>query len=147
MKKLVVIVIALFALQITSAQGMHKGKKGMDLSPEEMANLKTKKMTLALDLNKNQQSDIYKINLENATQRKSQKAERKSKHESGEIKKPTKKERLEMANKKLDHQIATKAKMKKILNSDQYTKWERMMAKRNGQKKDKSKHKKHHKRA
>lgn len=147
MKKLVLIVMALCAIQITSAQGPHKGKKGMDLSPEDMASLQTKKMVLALDLTDAQQNDVYQINLENAKLRKAHMAERKARRESGEAKKPTKEERLEMANKKLDHQIAVKAKMKDILNEEQYKRWERMMAKRQAQMKDKIRNKKARKKA
>lgn len=141
MKKLVLVVMALCAIQITAAQGPHKGKKGMDLSPEEMANLQTKKMTLALDLTDAQQQDIYKINLENAKLRKAHMAERKAKRESGEAQKPTQEERLKMANKKLDHMIEVKAKMKDILNDEQYARWEKMVAKRQAKMKGKAKNK------
>lgn len=139
MKKLVLIVLALCAVQIASAQGPHKGKKGMNLSAEELANLKTKKMTLALDLTEAQQDDIYIINLENAKLRKAHMTERKAKRESGEATKPTKEERLAMANKMLDHKIAVKAKVKKILNEEQYARWEKMMAKRQAKMKHKAK--------
>ncbi|TBN00857.1 hypothetical protein EYD45_13605 [Hyunsoonleella flava] len=142
MKKLVLVVMTLCAIQITSAQGPNKGKKGMDMSPEDMATLQTKKMTLALDLTDAQQEDIYEINLENAKLRKAHMAERKAKRESGEVQKPTKEQRLEMANKRLDHMIEVKAKMKNILNDEQYTRWERMMAKRQTKMKDKFKGKK-----
>ena len=142
MKKLVLVVMALCAIQITSAQGHQKSKKGMNLSAEEIATIQTKKMTLALDLTEAQQDGIYQVNLENAKLRKAHMAERKAKRESGEAKKPTKEERIEMVNKRLDHQIAVKAKMKDILSEEQYKKWERMMAKKSTKMKDKSKDKK-----
>ncbi|MGC6429690.1 MAG: hypothetical protein ACON5F_01460 [Jejuia sp.] len=141
MKKLVLVVMAFCAIQIASAQGQHKGKKGMDLSPEDMATLQTKKMTLALDLTKAQQDDIYEINLENAKLRKAHMDERKAKRESGEAKKPSKDKRVAMMNKMLDHKIATKEKMKNILDEDQYARWEKMMAKRASKMKDKAKDK------
>ena len=130
MKKLILIALALFALQV-SAQDEHKGKhkkgerakKMMNISAEEMATLQTKKLTLALDLSESQQSKIQEINLENATKRKEMMAKRKAKKESGEAKKPTDKERLAMANARLDHKIAEKSKMKDILNDEQYAKW------------------------
>ena len=142
MKKLIMIAIAICTLQITTAQGPERNRKAMmDLEPEEVATLQTKKMTLYLDLNASQQDDIYKLNLENAKMRKAQMAERKAKRESGEATKPTKKERLAMANKMLDHKIEVKAKMKKILNDDQYAKWEESMAKRDSKMKGKNKNK------
>ena len=95
----------------------------MNISAEEMATLQTKRLTLALDLTKSQQTKIQEINLENATKRKEMMAKHKAKKESGDAKKPTDKERLAMANARLDHKIAMKAKMKDILNEEQFAKW------------------------
>jgi hypothetical protein len=145
MKKIILIAIAFIGLQAT-AQGQKKQsqnnkgnhQKMMNLSAEEMATLQTKKMTLILDLDASQQNEIKKINLENATKRKAIMAERKAKKESGEAQKPTQEQRYAMANARLDHMIATKAKMKKILNKEQFEKWEkaqkRMATKRNHKK-------------
>ena len=142
MKKLIVLAIAICAVQITTAQGPRNGNKAMqNLSAEEMATLQTKKMTLALDLTASQQDEIYQINLENAKMRKARMEERKAKRESGENMKPSEKERVEMANKMLDHKIAMKAKMKKILNEEQYNKWETSMANRGDKAKGKDKSK------
>lgn len=131
MKKLIVIAIALIGLQVVAQDqkmerpNNERAHKMMDLSAEEIATLQTKKMTLHLDLSESQQAKIQKINLENATKRKAIMEARKAKKESGELKKPTQEERLKMKNTKLDHQIAMKAKMKDILNDEQYAKWEK----------------------
>ncbi|MEC3905402.1 hypothetical protein VOI54_00075 [Tamlana sp. 2201CG12-4] len=132
MKKIILIAIAFIGLQAVAQEHKkqaHKNhdnrQKMMDMSAEEIATLQTKKMTLFLDLNESQQTEIKKINLENATKRKAAMAEYKAKKESGEAQKPTKEQRLAMKNAKLDHMIATKAKMKKILNEEQYAKWEK----------------------
>tara|TARA_R110002050_G_scaffold273113_1_gene417031 strand:+ start:23184 stop:23642 length:459 start_codon:yes stop_codon:yes gene_type:complete len=143
MKKLILIVIALISIQ-SFAQGERNERpnrednrqKMINLSAEEIATLHTKKMTLHLDLNKSQQDDIYKINLENASLRKTQMAERNARKEAGTAQKPSKEERLEMMNAMLDHKIAVKAKMKKILNEEQYAKWGEMQAKMTHNKKD-----------
>ena len=133
MKKLLLIALAFIGLQVT-AQGQKPNhhKEGNErfnalknLSAEDAATLQTKKMTLALDLNESQQKDIYKINLENATKRKAHMEAWKAKKESGTAEKPSQEERVKMMNAMLDHKIAEKAKMKKILNDDQYTKWEK----------------------
>ncbi len=137
MKKLVIIAVAFLALQATAQQQnkerpnrQERNQKMMNLSAEEMATLRTKKMTLYLDLNESQQAKIHKLNLENATKRKAMMEARKARKGSGNAEKPSKEERLKMMNAKLDHQIAMKAKMKDILNEEQYAKWEKAQAKR-----------------
>ena len=146
MKKILIIAVALLALQVTAQEQQRErsNKQGralkmMNLSAEDAATLQTKKMTLHLDLNKSQQAEIKKINLENATKRKAMIAERKARKESGEAQKPTQEQRLKMANTKLDHKIAMKAKMKNILNEEQYAKWEKaqMQNTKNGKNKKK----------
>lgn len=134
MKKLIIIALALFALQVTAQEKKERynkkerANKMMNLSAEDMATLQTKKMTLHLDLNESQQAKIKDINLENATKRKAMMEARKAKKESGDAKKPTQEQRLKMANARLDHKIAMKAKMKNILNEEQYAKWEKSQA-------------------
>ena len=146
MKKILIIAVALLALQVTAQEQQRersnkqgKSLKMMDLSAEDAAALQTKKMTLHLDLNKSQQAEIKKINLENATKRKAMMAERKARKESGEIQKPTQEQRLKMLNTKLDRKIAMKAKMKNILDKEQYAKWEKaqMQNTKNGKNKKK----------
>ena len=135
MKRLIVIVMALMFIQGIAQERKERPNRGermqkmSDLTPEETANLATKKMTLHLDLNASQQKEIYALNLENATKRKEVMAKFKGKKESGNIEKPSKEQRLAMANAKLDHQIATKAKMKSILNKEQFEKWEKALGK------------------
>ncbi|WP_452228006.1 MULTISPECIES: hypothetical protein [unclassified Lacinutrix] len=132
MKKLLVIALALITIQVSAQEKRgEKGKKA-NLAPEEMAQLQTKKMTLDLDLTEAQQKEVGVINLENAKARKAQMQARKSKKDSEE--KPSKEERLKMKNDRLDAQIATKKKMKSILNADQYTKWESTQGKRHHKK-------------
>lgn len=137
MKKLIMIAIALVSLQgIAQDQKKEKHSKGeraekmMNLPAEDIAANKTKKMTLFLDLNESQQAKIQKINLENATKSKAMMAERKARKESNETKKPTPEQRLERKNAMLDHKIAMKAKMKNILNDEQYAKWEKSQMRR-----------------
>jgi protein CpxP len=131
MKRLLVIAIALISIQGIAQEArkerpnkQERSQKMNDLTPEEAATLQTKKMVLHLDLNEKQQKDIYQLNVENASQRKAMMETRKANKESGSMEKPSKEERLKMMNTKLDHQIAMKAKMKTILNAEQYSKWE-----------------------
>jgi hypothetical protein len=136
MKKLIVIALALVCIQGFAQEGTkerpnreERAQRTSNLTPEETANLRTKKMTLHLDLNEAQQKEIYAINLENATKRKEMMDTFKAKKESGNMEKPPDAQRLAMKNAKLDHQIAMKAKMKKILNEEQFDKWEKYQAK------------------
>lgn len=130
MKKLIVIAIALITIQGIAQEKKERINREdrthrmSDLTPEEAATLQTKKMTLHLDLNETQQKQIQKLNLENATARKNMMQTIKAKKESGTLEKPSKEEHLKMMNAKLDHQIATKAKMKTILSKEQFEKWE-----------------------
>ena len=150
MKNVIIIALALFALQITAQQnkkGKHqngeRANRMEQISAEDMASLHTKRMTLHLDLNASQQAEVMKINLENATKRKEMMAERQAKKQSGDTKKPTPEERLKMANARLDHKIAVKAKMKTILNPEQFAKWEKAESRRGMKGKHKKKgHKK-----
>ena len=150
MKNVIIIALALFALQSTAQQnkkGKHqngeRANRMEQISAEDMASLHTKRMTLHLDLNASQQAEVMKINLENATKRKEMMAERQAKKQSGDAKKPTPEERLKMANARLDHKIAVKAKMKTILNPEQFAKWEKAESRRGMKGKHKKKgHKK-----
>ena len=124
MKKLAVIALMLVTIQV-SAQGPRQGKvRHADFTPEEMAQLQTKKMTLDLDLTASQQREVSAINLENAKARKAKMESFKNRKENTE--RPSKEDILKMKNEKLDAQIATKKKMKAILNADQYEKFEKL---------------------
>ena len=155
MRKLVLVAIALLALQATAQEKKREHqKKGpnekmdmlKDLTPEELATLQTKKMTLHLDLTEAQQEKIMVINLEQAKLRKSKMEARQKKKESEASEKPSKEDRLKMMNEKLDHQIEMKKKMKAILNSEQFEKWEKIQGKRQRQNGKKPQMKKRNKR-
>ncbi len=143
MKKL----ILLAALVISSAifgQGSHSDKKEhprkgkmehlKDLSPEQIATLRTKKMALFLDLSKEQQDNIYALHLDEAKTRKEQRAKRE--HDKGTEKpKLSSEEKFNKMNKRLDKKIAHKKKMKSILSKEQFNKWEQMQRKTSSRKK------------
>ncbi|WP_405329813.1 DUF4890 domain-containing protein [Leeuwenhoekiella sp. LLG6367-2.1] len=136
MKKLIAIV-ALFVSVTALAQNgdrQERGKKMMDATPEEIADIQTKRMTLALVLDEKQQKEVYNIELANAKERKAMRASRESK-KNGE--KPTesqreamKKERKANYSAMLDKQIAQQEKMKNILNEEQFDQYRKMKAKR-----------------
>jgi periplasmic protein CpxP/Spy len=134
MKKLILIALAFIAIQATAQERKgdrsqndrkERAQQFQNVSAEDMATLQTKKLTLHLDLNASQQKEIQKLNLENATVMKTKMEARKAAKENGSAQKPSQEDYLKMMNEKLDHQIAMKAKMKNILNADQFEKWEK----------------------
>ncbi|MBU2906652.1 hypothetical protein KO529_17775 [Arenibacter algicola] len=138
MKKLVVLVVLMAGITaIAQKPERERGHRGdmKDMSPEQIATLQTKQMTLALDLTDAQQKEIQSLNLQNAVKRSEKMNEMKARKESGEAKKLTSEERYAMKTAMLDHQIAQKEKMKKILNKEQYMKWEKMKENREGHRK------------
>ncbi|OIQ38158.1 MAG: hypothetical protein BM563_06870 [Bacteroidetes bacterium MedPE-SWsnd-G1] len=132
MKKVVFILVAFISIQ-TFSQKERTNKKS-DLTPEQMATLRAKQMTLDLDLNEKQQEQVMAFTLKNVEELKKMKGERKELSEQ---------EKYELKNKMLDNQIAVKKEMKNILNEEQYEKWQKMRNQR--AKKMKQKKMQHHK--
>lgn len=140
MKKLIAIA-ALFVATTTFAQDQPRGerfKKMMDATPEEMAELQTKRLTLALVLDDKQQKQVYDLQLAEAKERKAQweeRAAKKSTREKGV--KPTEEEIAAMResikerhSEMLDKQIAHQEKMQNILNEEQFDEWRKLKMKR-----------------
>ena len=127
MKKVVVAMALLMGLTVFAQKREHSTKKDyrQDLTAAQLATLKTKKMTLALDLTKTQQQQIMELNLAEAEFRKQKMEERKAQKESGELQKPSNDERFANENARLDRQIAQQEKIKQILNEDQYQLWKK----------------------
>ncbi|ALJ06103.1 hypothetical protein APS56_13625 [Pseudalgibacter alginicilyticus] len=137
MKKLVLIALAFVTLQATAQKRSNdESKKGrfeqfQKLSAEDIATLQTKKMTLDLDLNASQQKAIQELNLEKATAMKAKMEARQAEKENESNERPSQEDRVKMMNERLDQQIAEKAKMKNILNDEQYEKWEKSQERMN----------------
>ena len=109
-----------------NAKKNHSKKNQMqtikEFTPEQMATLKTKKMTLALDLTEDQQKKMYDYNLENTHAINTYKENNKKQKESNV--KLTSDQKYEKMNATLDKKIEMKTKIKSILNEEQYQKWE-----------------------
>ncbi|MCL9769123.1 hypothetical protein NAT47_01705 [Flavobacterium sp. HXWNR69] len=117
MKKLILFV-ALILSSLTFAQN----RKGGEMSPDQLAELQTKRLTFDLDLNSNQQKEVKAIILDQAKKREALKTEMKAKREKGESLSAD--ERYEKQIERLDDQIELKAKLKKVLTPEQMKKWE-----------------------
>lgn len=128
MKKIFIFLLAFSALQVNAQERQKELKrervhKIQEFSPEEAATLKTKKMTLELDLTEVQQKEIYKINLEEAQERqKMVDARRKMRSENNSMERADE-QKFNKLNENLDRKIEHKQRMKSILNAEQYEKW------------------------
>lgn len=109
-------------------KGPHRGNRDTmkDVTPEQMATLQTKKLTLALDLNASQQKAVKELHLENAKLRKEKTENIRAEKAADERAKPSPEEHFAMQNERLDRMIVTKDKMKQILSPEQYEKWQKV---------------------
>ena len=125
MKKLagLISIVLLLSMTMNAQERKERKRMGSDLSTEQMATLKTKKMTLFLDLNQQQQKEVYNLLKEQADLRHSTMAAFKEKRTEGvEL---TSDEKFQMQNNRLDQQIKNKTAMKNILSKDQFEKFEK----------------------
>lgn len=127
MKNLIIVVFVFitwtnFSQQNRNERSHHKKEmrqKDNKLSPEQKAELSSKKMTLQLDLNEAQQKKLYAVELEHAKLRDTQFQNKKNKSELND------EERFKLKTERLDAQIAMKKEMKSILNKEQYVIWQK----------------------
>lgn len=126
-----VLIAGLFMATMTMAaqRGSREGKDrmGKDLTAEQVATLKSKKMTLALALDEKQTTKVYDLMLEYAQDRQEKKTAIEDKKEE---ERPTKEKRYAQVNKRLDSQIALQKRMKDILTEEQFVKFEKLKMKR-----------------
>ena len=129
MKKVIITAVLLVVgMTVFAQRGGHHGQKramAKDLSIEQLATLRTKKMTLALDLTEKQQQQVMQLNVENVKFKRTKMEERRGEKKDRD-EKPTAEERIAIENQKLDRQIAQQEKMKKKLDDDQYQLWKRL---------------------
>ncbi len=130
MKKIVFILVFITGFTTIGQELESITKKGNSqrekLTAEQRVELQTKRMTLELDLNSKQQTELKKVLLTQAKKREEKQNELKEKR--AENKALSADEKFELQNEMLDNQIAFKAEMKKILTPEQFTKWESKMA-------------------
>jgi hypothetical protein len=130
MKKVLIIFMALATFAVNaqhkdSERKEHSKEMKANLTPEQKADLKMKKMTLALDLNASQQQKVKQLFL---------KAENDKPETRPKRSEMTDTQKYEAKSVMLDRRITMKKEMKEILTEEQFTKWERQQS----HKKDKS---------
>src|SRR5690606_35918944 len=131
MKKIALLTLV-FITSFAQAQEKMQSKQRMhDYTPEEMAQVQTKQLTLDLDLNEAQQKQVETLFLENAKTRKAKMEQRNlSGAEKSSKASLSKEEKLTMKNESLEQQKEMKAEMKQVLSKDQYAKWEKLREER-----------------
>lgn len=120
MKKVLIIVMALATFGVNAQNKNSERKENRkemkaNLTPEQRADLKTKKMTLALDLTASQQQKVKQLIL---------KAENERPERPENWKEMTDTQKYETKSAMLDRRIAMKKELKEILTEEQMTKWE-----------------------
>jgi len=112
----------ILGLSLVAQAQRGKGYQGQnDFTPEQRAELKTKKMALHLDLNKEQQDKLLKVNRSWAEKR--AQAKEKFKAQMDGDQKPDADARYAMRIQMMDNQMAYQSEIKKILNEEQYATW------------------------
>jgi protein CpxP len=119
MKKL--LIIALLGLGVFGFAQKEKEQ----YSPEQKAEIMSKKMRNSLDLSEQQTKEVKAVLLSKIEKNKELRDKFKAKKESGV--KLTKDERFEMQSAMLDEKAATKEDFKKILTPEQYARFEEKM--------------------
>jgi hypothetical protein len=123
MKKLLIMSAIVLVTTASFSQEDPERQRPHDMSPEQQAELQTKKMTLELELTEKQQEQILAINKKNALERKQQM----EKHRAARVKgdKLSSEEAFQMKKARLDKQIAHQKELKKILNENQFENWKK----------------------
>jgi hypothetical protein len=129
MKKTVVVLMALFMgltvmAQKKEGQMRKKPDTFKDMSPTQIATLKSKKMALHLDLSESQTQQVKTLEIERITQMRTQHEARKAQKKKGEAMDAD--TRFTMMEARLDQQLAHQKQMKQILNAEQYGQWKKM---------------------
>ncbi len=115
-------------VSISFAQRPPQNERQPRMSTEQRTQIMVKKMTLALDLNNEQQQAITKIMAVMGDKMEKAKITREA--NKAAHKKLSDDEIFAMKNQVLDQKIAMKQQLKAILTSQQFEKWEKMQAER-----------------
>lgn len=116
------LILALLLTTSVVAFGQNEKRKmngNQEFTSEQQAILKTKKMVLALDLNKDQQGQILQLNKTWIQEKTATKAA----HKSLNREEMTSDQKFDLMNQGLDTKLAHQEQIKKILNKDQYKLW------------------------
>jgi len=139
MKRTLVFTLLLSSLTMMAQQNSErKGRPMINVSAEDMAQVQSKQLTLALVLNQKQEKQVYNLELDRA---KEIKASIEKRHEAKkEEEKPAPGDRMDHRLKMLDAQIAYQEQMQKILTEEQFKMWRQMQKHRKPMKENHHRH-------
>ncbi|WBL21933.1 hypothetical protein [Zunongwangia sp. HRR-M8] len=116
---MMLVAVSSFAQQKKDRTKPMKERLGMNMTAEEKAILKSKRLALDLDLTEHQQKEFQKLYTERAKDRAKMHEEMKDAAEDGKLKE----EAFERMNARLDKEIAFQQAMLEILSKEQYELW------------------------
>ena len=127
MKNTLMILIALVSFTMSAQNKIGEDKQfrqesKKNFTPEQKAELHSKKLTLELDLTDSQQKEIYQVLLKHKKEKSTY--SKKGKEISSE-------EKYEAKKAAMNQRIALKREFKNVLTKEQYEKWERKKHKKN----------------
>lgn len=130
MKKLMIAALMMVGMTAFAQEGkpMRTAEQRDQMTSEQRIQMQLKKLTVELDLNASQQQEIVRLLEERATKREEMQKEMRANGDKNT--KPAADRHTERRNEMLEFETAEKAKIKKILTAEQYTKWEAMKAAR-----------------
>ncbi|WP_457611155.1 hypothetical protein [Lutibacter sp.] len=121
--RIAILVVVFLATTMVNAQiGSKKFKDQLNFTPDQIATLQTKRMALNLDLDKNQQEAIFNLKKEQAITRQAMRKAMLEQKLNGTS--PTSEEIFQLKSSRLDRMQQNKIAMQKILNQEQFSKWQ-----------------------
>lgn len=123
MRKLASILLLTLCTTMVFGQEQQQIRKGANFSAEQIAELQTKKMAIALELTQDQQEQIFVLNKRKAALRKEKITELKAL--KAENKTLSNEALFNLKKTRLDAQLAHQLEMKEILNEKQYENWKK----------------------
>jgi len=129
--------IGLTALAQKEGQQKNAGETRQEMTPEQIASLRTKKMTLALDLSQAQEKQLMTLNLKAAKERNKKMQERMASKAKGEEARLSAEQRYALRAEMLDRKIAHQRNLKTILSPEQFSKWQKMAHKSHSERRKK----------
>jgi hypothetical protein len=122
MKRTLVFTLLLSSLAMMAQQNSErKGRPIIKASAENMAQVQSKQLTLALVLDEKQEKQVYNLELDRAKEMKASMEKRQEAKKEEE--KPDPSDRMDHRLKMLDAQIAFQGQMQKILTEEQFKMW------------------------
>lgn len=121
MKKIITAMLLLLSITVFAQE---KESRRADISDDEMATLRAKRLAMQLDLTEEQEAKLKSFYAKQINERREIIDDRKQQLDT------LKKERLEMRQELLEMNAEKKVELQEILTEEQYIKWEQLQEKR-----------------